>query len=60
MTWEGTHEIEATDHIEDDASETRPPNETMFSHTFRVGKSPRTDRHTSLRELRTTHPSRSS
>jgi hypothetical protein len=44
MIWEETHEIEATDHIEDHAPETRPPNETRFSHTFRVGTFPRTDR----------------
>jgi len=57
---EGTYEIEEADQTEDDAPETRPSNETRFFHTFRIGKYPRTDRNTSLRELRTTHPSRSS
>jgi hypothetical protein len=41
MTWEGTHEIEAIDHIGDNAPETSPPNETRSSLTFRVGRSPR-------------------
>ena len=48
MTWEETYEIEDPDPIEDDATESRPPNDTRFSHPFRVGTSPRTDCHTSL------------
>ena len=60
MMWEGTREIEEADHTqdtdqtEDDAPATRPSNDTRFFHPFRVSHTPRTDRHTRLRALRTT------
>jgi len=55
---DGIPETEEPDHIEDAEPETGSSHVTRFSRSFRVGRSPHTDRYASPRDLRTTHPPR--